>query len=164
MLQAAEGSPKEVLALWRQLPALAKSTPKEAYRKLDTWLPNRGVRGLYAKAQFALNLAQLEKLSGHKIFRLGPHQNGQLHLNAREDFGHYNSAFLKWATQHGIPGQHNAQLRKELQPVYDQHLRQLARNYFWAHQTLQANPQRATKAREGYLDQLASKGLSLIHI
>ena len=50
MLQAAEGSPKEVLALWRQLPALAKSTPKEAYRKLDTWLPNRGVRGLYAKA------------------------------------------------------------------------------------------------------------------
>jgi len=158
MLQAAEGSPKEVLALWRQLPALAKSTPKEAYRKLDTWLPNRGVRGLYAKAQFALNLAQLEKLSGHKIFRLGPHQNGQLHLNAREDFGHYNSAFLKWATQHGIPGQHNAQLRKELQPVYDQHLRQLARNYFWAHQILQANPQRATKALEGYLDQLASKG------
>ena len=32
-----------------------QSTPKEAYRKLDTWLPNRGVRGLYAKAQFALN-------------------------------------------------------------------------------------------------------------
>lgn len=155
---AAEETPKEVLTLWRQLPALAKSTPPQAYEKLHTWLPERGLRGLYTKAQFALNLAQLEKLSGQRIFRAGPHQNGALQLKAMGEFGHYNPAFLKWAGQHGIPGRQNALLRKELQPVYDRHLKQLARNFYRAYQLLQAEPVRATKAREGYLDRLAAEG------
>ena len=80
LAEAANKPPKEVLALWRQLPKLAKDTPNKAYRDLHTWLPHRGLRGLYAKAQFALNLAQLEKLSGQKIFHAGPHLGGKLDL------------------------------------------------------------------------------------
>ena len=149
--------PKEVLALWRQLPKLAKDTPNKAYRDLHTWLPHRGLRGLYAKAQFALNLAQLEKLSGQKIFHAGPHLGGKLDLKAKGDFGHYNPAFLKWALQNGIPGQHDAKLRKELQPVYDKHLRRTARNFFRTHQMLQAMPKRAATARDGYVEKIAAE-------
>ena len=149
-VSGADQSPKEVVALWRQLPQLAKDTPNKAYRDLDTWLPNRGLRGLYAKAQFALNVAQLEKLSDHKIFRAGPHRNGKLDLNAEGDFGHYNPAFLKWALQNGIPGRHDAKLRKELQLVYEKFLKRTARHYFRTHKLLQTMPARAAKARDGY--------------
>ncbi len=156
-VSGADQSPKEVVALWRQLPQLAKDTPNKAYRDLDTWLPNRGLRGLYAKAQFALNVAQLEKLSDHKIFRAGPHRNGKLDLNAEGDFGHYNPAFLKWALQNGIPGRHDAKLRKELQLVYEKFLKRTARHYFRTHKLLQTMPARAAKARDGYAVMLAAE-------
>ena len=42
LAEAANKPPKEVLALWRQLPKLAKDTPNKAYRDLHTWLPHRG--------------------------------------------------------------------------------------------------------------------------
>ena len=151
---AADAPPKEILALWRQLPRLAKDTPAKAYRGLHTWLPDRGLRGLYAKAQFALNLAQLQKLSGHKIFGAGPHANGKLDLKSPDDFGRYNPAFLKWAATHGIPGRTDAKLRKELQPVYDKFLRRTARGFFVAHRNLMANPTRLKKVQAEYLERL----------
>ena len=154
LADAAGKSPKEVVALWRALPKLAKDTPGKAYRELQTWLPNRGLRGLYAKAQFALNLAQLQKLSGHKIFGTGPHANGKLNLKSPDDFGHYNPAFLKWLASHGIPGRTDAKLRKELQPVYDKFLRRTARGFFAAHQGVMADPKRLKKIQAEYLERL----------
>ncbi len=151
---ASDKPPKEIIALWRTFPQLAMDTPQKAYHDLSTWLPNRGLRGLYAKAQFALNLAQLQKLSGHKIFGVGPHQNGKLNLKSANDFGHYNPAFIKWITANGIPGQKNRKLRKELQPVYDKHLRRTARGFFVAHQNLRAQPQRLKQIEARYLDLL----------
>lgn len=151
---ASDKPPKEIIALWRTFPQLAKDTPQKAYHDLSTWLPNRGLRGLYAKAQFALNLAQLQKLSGHKIFGVGPHQNGKLNLKSANDFGHYNHAFIKWITANGIPGQKNRKLHRELQPVYDKHLRRTARGFFVAHQNLRAQPQRLKQVEARYLDLL----------
>jgi len=151
---AADKPKKEIMALWRTLPQLAKDTPQKAYRDLGTWLPDRGLRGLYAKAQFALNLAQLQKLSGHKIFGSGPHQNGKLNLKSANDFGHYNPAFIKWITANGIPGGKNPELRKELQPVYDKYLRRTVRGFFVAHQNLTAEPQRLKLVQARYLDLL----------
>ena len=151
---AADKSPKEIIALWRTFPQLAKDTPDVAYRALHTWLPDRGLRGLYAKAQFALNLAQLQKLSGQKIFGSGPHQNGKLNLKSVNDFGHYNPAFIKWITANGIPGQTNPKLRRELQPVYDKYLRRIARGFFVAHQNLKAQPQRLKQVQARYLELL----------
>ena len=147
-------SPKQIVELWRALPHLAKTTPAQAYKKLNTWLPELGLRGLYAKAQFALNLAQLEKVSGHKIFLAGPHKEGQLNLDVRSDFGHYNPKFLQWAAANGIPGLKDAKLRTELQPVYDKYLRRTARGFFVAHQNLKAQPQRLKLVQARYLDLL----------
>ncbi len=151
---AADKPKKEIMALWRALPQLAKDTPQKAYQDLDTWLPNRGLRGLYAKAQFAMNLAQLQKLSGHRIFGVGPHQNGKLHLTSANEFGHYNPAFIKWVTANGIPGGKNPKLRMELQPVYDKYLRRTARGFFVAHQNLRAHPRRLKQVQARYLDLL----------
>ncbi len=151
---AGDKPPKEIVALWRALPQLARDTPQKAYQDLGTWLPNRGLRGLYAKAQFAMNLAQLQKLSGHKIFGVGPHQNGKLHLTSANEFGHYNPAFIKWVTANGIPGGKNPKLRMELQPVYDKYLRRTARGFFVAHQNLMDQPARLKRVQARYLDLL----------
>ncbi len=151
---AGDKPPKEIVALWRALPQLARDTPRKAYQDLGTWLPNRGLRGLYAKAQFAMNLAQLQKLSGHRIFGVGPHQNGKLNLKSANEFGHYNPAFIKWVTANGIPGGKNPKLRMELQPVYDKHLRRTARGFFVAHQNLMAQPARLKRVQARYLDLL----------
>ena len=59
--------------------------------------------------------------------------------------------------QNGIPGQHDAKLRKELQPMYDKFLRRTARNFFRAHQLLQAMPKRAAIARDGYVAKMAAE-------
>ena len=154
LAETAGKSPREVVALWRALPKLAKDTPDAAYRALHTWLPDRGLRGLYAKAQFALNLAQLQQLSGQKKIGSGPHQNGKLNLKSANDFGHYNPAFIKWITANGIPGQKNRKLRKELQPVYDKYLRRIARGFFVAHQNLKAQPRRLQQVQAQYLELL----------
>ena len=151
---AGDKPPKEIVALWRALPQLARDTPQKAYQDLGAWLPNRGLRGLYAKAQFAMNLAQLQKLSGHRIFGVGPHQNGKLNLKSANEFGHYNPAFIKWVTANGIPGGKNPKLRMELQPVYDKHLRRTARGFFVAHQNLMAQPARLKRVQARYLDLL----------
>ena len=151
---AGDKPPKEIVALWRALPQLARDTPRKAYQDLGTWLPNRGLRGLYAKAQFAMNLAQLQKLSGHRIFGVGPHQNGKLNLKSANEFGHYNPAFIKWVTANGIPGGKNPKLRMELQPVYDKHLRRTARGFFVAHQNLMSQPARLKRVQARYLDLL----------
>jgi len=150
-------SPKEILELWRVLPKLAKTTPDKAYNKLSTWLPELGLRGLYAKAQFALNLSQLEKVSGHKIYLTGPHKEGQLNLNARSDFGHYNPKFLQWAAANGIPSLKDARLRKELQPVYDRFLRSRARSFYAAHKNLHSNPEHLQRALDKYNDLMAAE-------
>ena len=150
-------SPREIIELWRALPKLAKTTPDKAYNKLNTWLPELGLRGLYAKAQFALNLSQLEKISGHKIYLAGPHKEGQLNLNARSDFGHYNPKFLQWAAANGIPGLKDTKLRKELQPVYEKFLQSRARSFYAAHKTLHANPKRMQRALDKYNDLMAAE-------
>ena len=150
-------SPKQIVELWRALPNLAKTTPAQAYKKLNTWLPELGLRGLYAKAQFALNLAQLEKVSGHKIFLAGPHKEGQLNLDVRSDFGHYNPKFLQWAAANGIPGLKDAKLRRELQPVYEKFLRSRARSFFAAHKNLHTNPKYMQRALDKYNDLMAAE-------
>jgi len=150
-------SPREIIELWRALPKLAKTTPDKAYNKLNPWLPELGLRGLYAKAQFALNLSQLEKISGHKIYLAGPHKEGQLNLNARSDFGHYNPKFLQWAAANGIPGLKDTKLRKELQPVYEKFLQSRARSFYAAHKNLHANPKRMQRALDKYNDLMAAE-------
>ena len=150
-------SPKQIVELWRTLPKLAKTTPDKAYNKLNTWLPDLGLRGLYAKAQFALNLSQLEKVSGHKIYLTGPHKEGELNLNVRSDFGHYNPKFLQWAAANGIPGLKDPKLRRELQPVYEKFLRSRARSFYAAHKNLHANPKRLQRATDKYNDLMAAE-------
>ena len=76
--QSLTGAPDVLRKTFAMLPELAKSTPDREYRALNTWLPERGLRGLYAKVRKKAGLTVLEKLSGVKVYLKGPHQKGKL--------------------------------------------------------------------------------------
>ncbi len=152
--QPLTGVPEVLRQTFAKLPELAKSTPQREYHALHTWLPERGLRGLYAKVRKDAGLAVLEKLSGVKIFREGPHQKGKLKLDAKAEFGRYNPAFVRWLTTHGIPGQQNPVVRHQLQPVYEKYLRRTARGFFVAHQNFKSQPRRMKQIQARYLELL----------
>jgi hypothetical protein len=155
--QPLTGVPEVLRGTFAKLPELAKSTPEREYRALQTWLPERGLRGLYAKVRKNAGLAALENLSGVKVFLKGPHQKGKLNLKAKSDFGRYNPAFVRWLAIHGIPGQQDPILRRQLQPVYDKHLRRTARGFYVAYQNLKAQPRRMKQVQTRYLELLEAK-------
>ena len=155
--QPLTGVPDVLCRTFARLPELAKSTPEREYRALHTWLPERGLRGLYAKVRKKAGLAVLENLSGVKVFLKGPHQKGKLKLDAKADFGRYNPAFVRWLATHGIPGRQDPILRRQLQPVYDKHLRRTARGFYVAHQNLKTQPRRMKQTQARYLELLEAK-------
>jgi len=152
--QPLTGVPEVLRRAFSQLPELAKSTPQKEYRALNTWLPERGLRGLYAKVRKGAGLAVLENLSGVKIFLKGPHKKGKLKLDAKADFGRYNPAFVRWLATHGIPGQQNPLARRQLQSVYDKYIRRTARGFFVAHQNFISQPRRMKQVQTRYLELL----------
>ena len=155
--QPLTGVPDVLRRTFAKLPELAKSTPQREYRALHTWLPERGLRGLYAKVRKDAGLAALENLSGGKVFLKGPHQKGKLNLKAKSDFGRYNPAFVRWLATHGIPGRQDPILRRQLQPVYDEHLRRTARGFYVAYRNFEAQPRRMKQTQARYLELLEAK-------
>lgn len=155
--QSLTGVPEILRATFADLPKLAKATTQREYRALKTWLPDRGLRGLYAKVRHKTGIAVLEELSGEKVFLKGPHPKGGLNLDANADFGRYNPAFVRWLAAHGVPGRRDPVLRQKLQPVYDQHLRRTARGFFTTHQSQQAQPGRMEKIQAQYLKLLKAR-------
>ena len=155
--QPLTGVPEVLRRTFAKLPEFAKSTPEREYRALHTWLPERGLRGLYAKVRTKAGLAVLENLSGVKVFLKGPHQKGKLNLKAKSDFGRYNPTFVRWLATHGIPGRQDPILRRQLQPVYDKHLRRTARGVYVAHQNLKTQPRRMKQTQARYLELLEAK-------
>ena len=149
--QPLTGAPDVLRKTFAMLPELAKSTPDREYRALNTWLPERGLRGLYAKVRKKAGLTVLENLSGVKVFLKGPHQKGKLKLDAKADFGRYNPAFVRWLATYGIPGRQDPILRRQLQPVYDKHLRRTVRGFYVAHLNLKSQPLRVKKIQARYL-------------
>ena len=136
--------------LWHATPKLLKPVPDDAFLgDLNTWLPNRGLRGLYGHLRKEVSYKSLEKLSGMKIFVKGPHTEGKLNLES-EGFGHYNPNFPKWLRQHAIPGRKGKAMAILLQPVYDHSFRQLARTYFLAHQHVHSNPKQFEVTKRAY--------------
>ncbi len=155
--QPLTGVPDVLRRTFAKLPELAKSTPQREYHALHTRLPERGLRGLYAKVRKDAGLSVLENLSGVKVFLKGPHQKGKLKLDAKSDFGRYNPAFVSWLATHGIPGRQDPILRRQLQPVYDKHLRRTARGFYVAYQNLKAQPRRMKQVQTRYLELLEAK-------
>jgi hypothetical protein len=112
--------------------------------------PYGGMRAFYDHYKTVLAYKTLEEISGMPVFKKGPHKNGKLDLNNSTDFGYYNKDFVNWAHRNLILGQDNEDLRKQLQPIYDKKIKNLARLYYRAYMKLSSDIQYRAKLLARY--------------
>lgn len=149
-LSRSEGTPPVIIYLWQRFPSLTEFDSEEAYKRLSTWLPDRGLRGLWLKVSQVLSLSRIEELAGLRIFLGGPHEGGAMNLGSKDSFGRYNPEFVGWLGRHAVPPR-----TAEFQAIYDRFFRRMARGYYASFEDLRANPGVLEGAKRAYLERLA---------
>lgn len=143
-----EGSPPgdALLDLWAAIPvgmnALTETDVTDTCgTSFGTWFEDFGVRGLACAANEGVSLGSAARRAPMRIWTSGPHQldaNGlALDLTAERAYGHYNPAFVEWAVTNAVPRTESAV--RIAQPVYDRHVRRLARVYWLVLADLEAD-------------------------
>lgn len=113
----------------------------------DTYIG--GVRNIYAKLKWFMNLEKAQSISPIPLFVKAPHKE-DFDLNSTS-FAYYNPAFLSWVRKHAIPAKGNGLLRKATQGFYDRFLRDLARVYYCAYEHLEQNSDLRDQVKTAYL-------------
>jgi|GEM_PF-775168 len=125
--------------VWLDLDKIFQQTDTRCEQE-QTWFPKLGIRGFYCHLKSGLSFKQLQTLVPMPIFLSSPHQDQQLNLNSRFNFGHYNPEFIKWLHDNFIPNNPDAAFLKTTQGFYTEYMQSLARTYYLVHHILQANP------------------------
>ena len=113
-----------------------------------------GVRKLIEHADSIINLEKVRFLAPVPIFISGPH-GSKFNWNSNE-FGHYNPEFVRWASDHLIPGAGDPIFRAATQSIYDTHLKTLAHAYCRSYQALHHDREAVEKLKADYLERLST--------
>jgi len=106
--------------------------------ELFDYHPDGGMRIFACHMASWMSLEALQKAAGVPIFLSGPHAAGKLELSSTSSFGHYNPAFVGWASQALIPGARDSAFRERTQAEYVAIVRPLARTHYQVWQKLHA--------------------------
>ncbi|XDD46545.1 hypothetical protein AB3N60_00180 [Leptospira sp. WS39.C2] len=106
---------------------------------------------LFCKIQTVLSLHKLSEYLGISIFLSGPHSKYYLERNDQYNFGHYNPEFPKKLREFLLPAKTNPKLLILTQPIYDEWIRDTARNFFIVYQKLDSNSGFFRKEADRYL-------------
>lgn len=114
--------------------------PSVCDEPFGTWFADFGVRGLACSADQKLPLAGVLARGPGPVWTSGPHRPTAgslgLDLTAPRAFGYYDPAFVRWAVENGVPESRAA--RTLAQPIYNAHVRRLARVYWESYRALAA--------------------------
>jgi hypothetical protein len=86
-----------------------------------------GLRTFGCFAGSLISYQSLQAAAGMPIFLSGPHTASELSWESPNSFGHYNPAFVAWFVDHAVPAAADPAFRASTQPLYDRHVRALAR-------------------------------------
>ncbi len=146
------GPAKSVEDVWRQLPTEGNGCGEALTFDYGA---EGGLRNFACRVATLFSYKQLLRLAPMRPFRSGPHHGDTLDLGAATSFGHYDPAFVRWATTALVPATTNPRLREETQGVYDAQARTLARLYFRVWRVIAADPEWLQRERSRYLDAVA---------
>jgi hypothetical protein len=135
-LAAYEVKMNEVAGLWESKINQFDNLDRE---RDGTWF-HFGLRFQYAVLKDYASLEQIQAAAKLDVFKSGPHSKG-LSYSSKNDFGHYNPAFVKQTFQtlkrlSAVPG-----FKKLGQQIYDAQLSGMAKSYYKAHQFINSSPQ-----------------------
>jgi len=106
----------------------AFAEPNATCRKMKAYTGEEGLRALYCNLRDVVSYERLEEMAGIPIFLKGPHNNHKLRVQ-EPTFGYYNPEFIRWATYNLLPGKDDTAYRTVTQPIYDRHMKKMARAY-----------------------------------
>ena len=124
------------------------------------YFPDGGMRSFYCHLLSFIDFSTLSNAIEVPVFVSGPHEGGQLVLNAPFSFGHYNPEFVTKIGNLLIPGSDDETFRDLTQPVYDNFIQDLARIYHVTYVKLGANPDYMNKEKQAFLDGVNQQTLS----
>lgn len=113
----------KAMAASSQIEECQKDEQKDEY-----WL-KVGLRERYDCVKDIFGLKALELLSGETVFLEGPHK-GELNLNAHNEFGHYNPAFLNKVSKVLEEIMKDAKFKAFIAYPYKAHLQSTCRIYY----------------------------------
>lgn len=146
---AARSTDSTIKAAWRALPSIEGHGCADEDLVFD-YGTDGGMRNFFCRALTVVSWKAFLALAPAAPFRKGPHKGGKLKLHSR-DFGFYDPAFVKWATQALVPAVDDPAFRAETQGIYDAQVRALARVYFRVFRALDHDPTWVAAERKTYL-------------
>jgi energy-coupling factor transporter ATP-binding protein EcfA2 len=129
--------------------AAQQKKEEEAYAATGSWI--QGPRTLYAHARTLMDLEKMKSLvAPMPIFLSGPH-GSKLEFYSF-DFGRYNPEFVRWAVDHLVPAASDPAFRAQTAPVYQKHLKEAARIYYFAYSHVEKHAPEVAELRAKYLE------------
>jgi len=122
---------------------------EKVYAATGSYIP--GSRWLYARLKTLMDLEKMKSLAPVPIFLSGPHVS-DFNFRSYDDFGRYNPAFVRWASDNLIPAASDPAFRKMTAPVYQKQLKEAARIYYLAYLNIENRAAETTAIRAKYLE------------
>lgn len=148
--------PGDLIDVWAAVPVgMARlggaDVPDVCDGPFGTWFAGFGVRGLACAASQKVPLGEAAGRAPVPVWTGGPHfldgPGLDLGLYAARDFGRYNPEFVRWAVANAVPRSPAGVALAR--PVYERHVRRLARVYWLSYASL---------AADGFPDRLPAGG------
>lgn len=123
------------------------------------YFPEGGLRNFACHVADFGTYAELARASGTTVFLSGPHDNQQLNLSSRTDFGRYNPRFVRFLIDHAIPAAADRGFYEETKFVWQASVAPLARVYLATYRKWRSQPELLRAERERYETLLAAGNL-----
>ncbi len=113
-----------------------------------------GMRNFFCRSLTVFSWRRFIELAPVNPFKSGPHEKGRLNLQSAKSFGHYDPAFVRWATKALVPASEDSALRVATQGIYNREVRELARVYFKVWQAINHDPKWREEEAKAYVKSL----------
>ena len=117
---------------------------------INSWLPNRGIRGRYELAKKYLSVRFMEEIIGEKVFLKGPHAE-EIDFKS-EEFGYYNPKFLKKLYDNLKSLYSNKEFIESTQALYDSRLKQYLRTFYLSYEIAVNNEEIISGYKKAIID------------
>jgi len=148
-------------------PAAAPSPMETALREWERksqcqdfdYFPNGGIQNFWCHRPARVTLASVRELVGAAIFTSGPHTADTLQLDAANDFGHYDPAFVRALVDKAAPSERGSAAQKATQAAYDASMKPLAEIFWKTYAKSQADKECFAREKTAYANLIAKKKL-----
>ncbi len=123
------------------------------------YFPEGGIQNFWCHRPARITLASVRELVGVEIFKSGPHTADALQLDAANDFGHYDPAFVRALVEKAAPSEHGSAAQIATQAAYDASMKPLAEIFWKTYAKSQADKECFAREKTAYGNLIAKKKL-----